>query len=369
MFKLAWKSLWQEKAKLAMSVGGIAAAVLLIIVMNGVFAGAARQATAYIDTNQADIFVMQKGVSNMHMASSVLPSDLAGELRAVKGVERVIGITFASTSIKHAEHKIFSYVIGYDPSAPFGGPWKMAQGTTKIGADEAVVDATFARNNGFGVGDRIEIMNRRFRIAGLSDETFGLASNIAFVRDTSLAEINLAPGITNYYLVEVEEDETPAAVTRRIKNTVPRVNALTRGAFSGSDQRMILQMGIDIIGAMSFLSFLIGAVIVALTTYTATLARIRDFGILKAMGAAMRKSYLVVLGQAVSSAVLGYVIGLVLSLVTVLVVPEVSPGLTLLVEPATLLRVFAIITVISVVASVAPVRRISRVDPLLVFKA
>ncbi len=39
MFKLAWRNLTHERTRLLISVGGVALAVLLILVMDGVFAG------------------------------------------------------------------------------------------------------------------------------------------------------------------------------------------------------------------------------------------------------------------------------------------------------------------------------------------
>ena len=49
---------------------GLAAALMLVLVLDGIFTGAMRQVTAYIDASPADVFVAQSDVRTMHMSVS-----------------------------------------------------------------------------------------------------------------------------------------------------------------------------------------------------------------------------------------------------------------------------------------------------------
>ena len=79
MIRLAFRNLFQNKARLVISVGGVALALLLILSLDAVFTGVERQVTAYIDSSGADIMVAQSDVRNMHMASSSLPDSVSKE--------------------------------------------------------------------------------------------------------------------------------------------------------------------------------------------------------------------------------------------------------------------------------------------------
>lgn len=70
MWRLAFRNLFQNKARLIISVGGVALALLLSLSLDAILEGIQRQVTTYIDHSDADIFVAQEGVRNMHMASS-----------------------------------------------------------------------------------------------------------------------------------------------------------------------------------------------------------------------------------------------------------------------------------------------------------
>ena len=70
---LARRNLFQDKTRLALSVGGVALAVMLILIMNGFLAGMNRQITSYLDHSDGSIIVAQKGISNLLGATSLLP--------------------------------------------------------------------------------------------------------------------------------------------------------------------------------------------------------------------------------------------------------------------------------------------------------
>jgi putative ABC transport system permease protein len=70
---LARRNLFQERRRALLAVAGVAMALLLVLVLQGIFDGAMRQVTAYIRTSEADLFVSQQGVRTMHMSASALP--------------------------------------------------------------------------------------------------------------------------------------------------------------------------------------------------------------------------------------------------------------------------------------------------------
>lgn len=72
MLRWAWKSLIIEPWYLLTSVSAIGGAFALVLFFEAVFAGESRQIVAYVRHSNADVWVMQRGVSNMHMATSFI---------------------------------------------------------------------------------------------------------------------------------------------------------------------------------------------------------------------------------------------------------------------------------------------------------
>ena len=72
MLGLAWRNLLQSRTQFVLGVGGVALAILLMLALDALLAGMEDDLIAYIEQSGADVFVVQDGVKNMHMASSAI---------------------------------------------------------------------------------------------------------------------------------------------------------------------------------------------------------------------------------------------------------------------------------------------------------
>jgi len=89
---LATRTLLRDPLRLAISVGGIAVAILLVLMLDGLRVGTVRKSTTYIDNVGADIVVAQEGVDNMALAASGLDQAIEEDIAVVSGVEQASGI-------------------------------------------------------------------------------------------------------------------------------------------------------------------------------------------------------------------------------------------------------------------------------------
>ncbi len=89
---LAHRNLFQDKTRLTLSVGGVALAVMLILLLNGFLAGMNRQLTSYLTFSPGSIVVAQKGVRNLLGATSLLPQNTMNEVERVNGLVKVVPI-------------------------------------------------------------------------------------------------------------------------------------------------------------------------------------------------------------------------------------------------------------------------------------
>lgn len=369
MLKLAWRNLLHDRTRLGISAGGVALAVVLILVMAGVFAGSEEHAVTYINNQPAPLWMMQKGVSNMHMSSSLLPPVTLEKVKAVPGVKEAVGLLYANAGVDVNDELIYSYIFAVENGVPFGGPWKMARGTTDLAPDEVILDRDLAARYGAELGDTVKILGSDLKIAGLSKEAFGIATSITFVNKTWLAGVmGVSPESASYLLIQPEPGVNPDQLASDLRADVPGNHLMTQTDFAASDQEMISQMGVDIIKAMNTVSYVVGLLVITLTIYTATLERASEYGMLKAIGADFSTLVRVVFAQAYFSTALGFLTGVGLAYGVAALVSRLLPEMLILIRPTVVLAQIPVLAVVTALAGLLPLGRIARLDPMVVFK-
>jgi putative ABC transport system permease protein len=370
MIRFAWRNLFQNKVRLVISTGGVALALMLILALDAIVAGIETQSSAYIDHSGADVFVAQPGVRNMHMASSSLPAAIVERVRGVAGVSTATPILYLTNVVAVGDERVVSYVIGLPPGAAAGGPWRVAAGARIPAPGEAIVDRDVARRAGAAIGDRVSILGQTFTIAGLSEGTASLAgsSSVAFVSFADFARLRGDSDTVSFVLVNVAPGVAPEDVAARIEAQTGGVTALTRDAFAAQERQVVRDMSTDIVNIMNLVGVLIGLAVMALTVYTATLARRAEYGVLKALGARNGRLYLAVLAQAAYSVALGLAFGLAFTLALSALTPWLGINLELDVRGAAVLKAAGVAWLIAACAAVLPVRQIAGLDPAQVFR-
>lgn len=370
MLKLAWRNLTHEPIRIIVSIAGVALAVLLILLMSGIFAGSEEHAVIYIRNQPAPLWLMQSGVENMHMSSSILPSDTVERVRSIPGVKDAVGVLYANAAIEIEGDMIFSYVFGVAPDAPFGGPWSLVEGSPNPAPNEIVIDRIIAERYGLGIGDSVQVMGYNLRIVGLTEGTFGMATSVTFANKTAMALLmGVSPDSASYILIQPEEDVNLNTLASNIRTSIPDANLLTQDAFAASDREMIRQMGADIIQMMNIIAYVIGVLVIGITIYTATLERSREYGVLKAIGAKPGQLLQLVLSQSFVSVGFGYLVGVLAAYGLATIVMQFVPEMPILLEPTRWLLQAPILALVAVVATLLPMARIVQIDPLVVFKA
>ncbi|MFH1186006.1 MAG: ABC transporter permease [Chloroflexota bacterium] len=368
MSRLAWRNLFQNRIRLVISIGGATLALLLILSLDAIFAGVEQRITVYIDNSGADIFVAQEDVRNMHMASSTLPDAVRRKVRAVPGVAAVTPIDYLSNMILVGADRNLAYVIGLPEDAEFGGPWKISAGRSRPRKGEAVIDLNVAEKSGVGLGDSVEILGEDFEIVGLSEETSSLVNSVAFISMKDFEELRGSYETFSFLLVQASPGESPDVVAARIQSDVRDVTTQTRLEFAGQERKVVNDMSTDVITIMNLIGFLIGLAVMALTVYTATLARRAEYGVLKALGARNGQLYRTVLMQAMISVGLGFGIGMMVTLALSAIVPRLGLSMVMEVRSASLVKVGTLSLVLGGIAAILPIRQIAGLDPAMVFR-
>lgn len=367
MLQLAWRNLSQSRTQFILGVGGVALALLLMLALDALLAGSEEDLVAYIEQSGADIFVSQAGVKNMHMASSAITYRNLVLASHAAGVAQASPILYTTGVVKTGGADILSYIIGFDPDEPLGGPQGLIAGTNSLQPKEVIIDEAIARSQGLSLGDEVEIMGQSFTIAGLTRGLTNIVNSISFIHLRDFQVLRTGEAIS-YGLLTVTPDANPAQVAAAINARDKDVLALPTADFSREERQIIKDMSVEILNIMNLSGFLIGLAVTALKLYTSTLRKRQEYGVLKAIGAKNGHLYLVVMTQAALSLALGFVSAIVLVWLLGQVLPLIVPGMGLTLTPTGVVRVLVAALIIGVVAALTPAWQLARLDPAEVFR-
>ena len=240
MLYLAWRNLCQSWTQFILGVGGVALALLLMLALEALLAGSEETLVAYINQSGADIFVAQEGVKNMHMAASAITLRDMRLASHTGGIASASPILYASGVVKVGQAEALSYIIGFDPAEPLGGPQAVMAGTANLQRDEAIVDVAVARSQGLGLGDEVEILGETFTIAGLTEGLTNIINSVTFIHLEDFQELRGGEAISyallkvksGYNPAEVAEDrEIAAKLTQLIRELSPREELVITARF------------------------------------------------------------------------------------------------------------------------------------------
>jgi putative ABC transport system permease protein len=376
MVSIARKNLFHDRVRLVISVGGVAFATMLIMTLIGVYYGIFTESTMYLMNTRADLWVGQEGIHDTWHTYSLLPRGQEDEILQVGGVKDVhefIGRAVRAKISKVEDKEETIFIIGFDTKSGVGGPWEIVKGK-KIPRDgQVIVDRVFALRNNIDIGDKIEVGGMELTVVGISKDTFVLVYSYVFVTKEDATKIFGAEDFLNYYMVEVENPFFAKKVADDVKNRLEKlgvkVDVLTKEEFIDNHKEVIDESFSAILLPLVFIGFFIGVTVIGLTLYTATLEKIKEYAILKAIGANEGFMIKIVLEQAFTIAMLGFVAGTLLSLSAANWVPNIAPEFYVEINVWNIAISFVSIVAMSVAASLIPIRKLEKVDPATVFQA
>ena len=363
---LARRNLFQNKTRLLLSAAGVALSVMLILVLNGFLSGVYRQATAYLDSTPGSVVVAQEGVRNFFAANSVLPSGTVESVRETGGVSRAIPIAFQFVIFELHDEKQGAQVVGYEPGAG-GGPWELSEGRSVRADDELVADRALAETHGISVGDEISVGERNFTVVGISEGTSMWAAGLMFVRKDAAEELMGAPEATSMVLVAPEDGVAPTTLRERLSDT-QGADAMLKSTMAKNDQELFARAFSGPLRLMVGISLLVGALVVGLVIYTATVERLKEYGVLKAVGARNRVLYRVVTTQALIAAGLGSALGVGLAYGAARVIVALRPEFLVPIEPKAVGWALLMGLAMALLGAILPARKVAKLAPAEVFR-
>lgn len=231
-------------------------------------------------------------------------------------------------------------VLGIDPSADAVGPLSAVEVTDgrgleadDAGADNAVLDATYATTAELAVGDTINVGGQDFTVVGLVGSTSDdadTASNVYIPLDVA-QELSGAGDVVSTVYVQAESADAISSVQTALEAELPEATvssqtdlASTVSGSLSSATSLITNLGTW----LSLIVLAVALVLAVLFTISGVSRRTREFGTLKAIGWSNGRVVGQVAGESVVQGLIGGVAGLVIGFAGILAINLISPTIS-----------------------------------------
>ncbi len=380
MLSIGWRNLKSSPMRVAVAIGGITFAVVLVTCEIGMMFGMTRNASILVDRSSADLFVSSPNNKTFNFASPIMHRKRY-QIESVPGVAHVEEFNAILSLWKLDDGgNAACQIIAFDLLGHLAPRLNMVAGNIRdLHNQNAVIIDESARKllGNPDVGDHVEIVNSRAQIVGICRDMQSF-STIPMVF-TSLrrgdvygwARGNDANGGKKksvYFMVQLAEGTDRDAVRSEILNRVTNVDVHTREGLSWKTRRFwLIETGMGLAFLfVAVLGLLVGGVILSQTLFALTMERLNEFGVLKALGAGMPEISRVVLEQGMICGCSGLILGLTISFgireMAQTAGTEVEIG-WILVTGVTLVAL-----ILSGCASLLSIARLRKLEPAMVFR-
>jgi putative ABC transport system permease protein len=369
MLLVTRKNLLSERTRLAISVGGVALSVLLITFLLSLYRGWNDKVGGFVEDVDADIWIAREGTTDFLAAGSILPVDRAQQLSTLSAVERWSPLIVRPMTASKDGTEMDVQLVGYDVQTAMGGPVRMKEGKGVPGPGEVIVDEALSQRYGVDIGDKIAGGGRDWTVVGKSSGGDFVASQTIFVALDQAQEALEMDGLATFFLVRLKDPSQREQVVQAIESSQPGVLAIASDDFAAATRDRVLGDIIPILIVILILAFIVGFAVAALTIYTATVEKAREYGILKAVGFTNAYLYRVVFEQSLMTGLLGFLLGAGLTVVLAPLTQDFVPQFVVLIRWQDVVGVAFFTLLMVLLAAYVPTRRLAAIDPVEVFKA
>ncbi|MAG38030.1 hypothetical protein CMI45_01435 [Candidatus Pacearchaeota archaeon] len=305
------------------------------------------------------------------------------------GIKEATAISFKTAEVIKDGKKVFTFVIGYDPESTLlfelsnvgidKGKWldKKDNGKVLAGYNYQKPDLIFPKP--FDLNDKIEIQGQELRIVGFL-ESIGSPPDDAQLYVTEEQLDILFPGNNSYgwIIASVKDINEIDLVIERLEKKLRKNRGLDEGKedfFVQSYQDLIdsfagaLNIVIGFIILIALISVLVSAVNTANTMITSVLERIKEIGIMKAVGSPNSAIFNIFLFE---SSLLGFIagaVGVLVGFTITSIVGSILDGmgwgfLSPYYHPYLFIGLIAFATITGAISGVIPAIKASKIKPV-----
>lgn len=360
---LILKNLWRHKTRTALTMLGVSIGIATIIALGAVADGLRDSMSGMIGTGKADFVFAQANVSDFVI--SAIDEQRLDDVRALPGVASVDGCLLSAVQV--GNNPMFM-LFGLTPAgAELNGVRTYEGRMFQLDADEAMLGKLAAGAQKKAVGDSIDILGRSFRIVGLFQTGDTMQDGAALIPLGRLQELCKRDGKVTMGFVRV----TPGTDVKQLTATIDNRFRDELVTISSVDEISRVEKSTQAIDAgtwaISALAIVIGGIGVMNTMIVSVYDRVREIGVLKALGWRSGSIVRMILGEAALVGVAAIGAGTLIALAVLQVVralPFVNSLLTPAYSAGLWLRATVVSLLVSLLGGLYPALRAAGLSPV-----
>jgi len=302
----------------------IAVQVAMVLTLVGLSRGMVGDAQARARGVGADVVVRPPG-STVFSFSGNFPAT------ALKMVREEHGVTLATGTLVYALGGTES-ITGIDLAEfnAMSGGFRYLKGGPLRGPDQILVDSIYSRAHSAEFGSWVELMNRKWRVAGVVEP--GKMSRI-FTELAPLQDLTANNGRISAIWVKLANPTQTDATVAALKQKLPGFQIFSMQELLSQITETNVPMLRQFTGVVIGIGVLFSFVTVFLATYTAVLERTREIGILKSLGASPAFILNILLRETVALALVGSALGIIMTYGTRWLLSVLAPMMIQVIVP------------------------------------
>jgi len=265
MVPVARRNLFSEKGRFAISVAGIAFAVLLILIVLALYRGISRTGQTFREL-PGQLWVVQPGTTDPFHSVSLIEQARLASVTTTPGISAVVPVLSRQMAFEAGGSEVSARLMALDvPSTVALPPAIRERYVPPPGA--IIIDRTLSRKTGLTAGDAVDFGTEPLslsvqRVAPSGAEAL---SQFVFLNFQDARRIFGVGELVNYGMVILKEGTEPDAAAQAIAARDPGLQVFTTDAFVKAFRKEIDESFLPIIAILLGIGFVVGAAVVGLT--------------------------------------------------------------------------------------------------------
>lgn len=304
LFRLIIINLRRHRVRTLVGAAGIALGVATMLSVVGLLGGAVKMFERILRSD-AEMVVFEKNVSDLFFSN--VDTKIADELRKQPFVKNVQPVLFAIVATPDRP-VVTCFGIRPEDGRLAKGEWLQGDGKDFLPDGQAIVlgerAADFLKA---GVGDRVELGQRSYPVAGVVRLENGFENGGVFMPLSVCQEAFHKNGVCSILAVALAPGAESKTVKQWVSENHPTLNALENDEFSKSySQFKILKTTAWVVGGCAFL---LGGLSVTNTMILSVFSRIKELAITRVCGFSRSQVVGMIFGESMIVSMIGVLLG------------------------------------------------------------
>src|SRR5437867_1508587 len=357
--KMIAAGLAARPVRTTVSILAVALEVVLILVVVGLTAGISDETAKRTEGVGADILFQPPNSSLLlALSNSTMPIAVGDKIRDMEGVKAVAPI---QTQVNSSSGLEVIYGIDTEKFNAVSGGFIWHRGGPFAAPDDVIVDDIYAQAKHVNVGDSVELLNHKFRIAGIVEHGKGAR---LFIPLKTAEGMTGAVNRASLFYVKLKDPAQVNTVIDRMKQVFPTYGAIPLREYAKLMMSNSMPALDAFIETVVFVAVCIGVLVIFLSMYTTITERTREIGILRSLGASKQFIVGLIFQESAVVCVIGVVLGIGVSFLIARLVTLVFPTLTVLITTGWIAKasIFAVLS--GIIGSLYPSLKAATQDPV-----